>query len=127
MIRGIVKDPERTLTSFLIKNHEPLYENTALIRTKVDASLSICSAGLSAGLEYLMRTDLRDLLDSINMPSVIFHGKEDAVISWRSGRFLAANIRNSSFKLLDGVGHDIPVSSPELIIEEVKNNLKTIN
>ncbi len=125
MMRDIRNNTEIALTDFLASLHEPFNEDAGIIREEVQSALSIGSAGLSAGLKYLMEADLRDSLSSINIPSVVFHGKEDAVIPWQAGRFLSDGIRDCSLKLIEGAGHDLPIRSPELIVEEVDNVLNT--
>jgi pimeloyl-ACP methyl ester carboxylesterase len=126
MTRGVMREPERTLTDFFERAHEPFSEDAGLIREEVDAALSIGSEGLLAGLKYLLERDLRALLGSINIPSVVLHGKEDAIIPWQAGKFLSDNIQNSSFRLIDGIGHDLPVRGISHILEEVERALKTI-
>ncbi len=126
MTRGVMREPERTLIDFFKRAHEPFSENAGLIREEVDAALSIGSEDLSAGLKYLLETDLRASLGSINIPSVVLHGSADSIIPWHAGKFLADNIQNSSFRLIDGIGHDLPVRGVSPILEEVERALKTI-
>ncbi|MDO8283149.1 MAG: alpha/beta hydrolase [Thermodesulfovibrionia bacterium] len=126
MISGIKKDARTTLTNFLINTHKPFMEDTALVRKEADASCLIGNEGLIKGLRYLKDTDLRNLLKNIKIPSLVIHGKEDSIIPWQAGRFLAERLPNASFKLIEGAGHDLPIRFSGSIAEEVRRFTKMI-
>lgn len=124
MIQGMQKDPERTLINFHKKAHKPFIEETASVEVEMKASCLIGNKDLITGLHYLQEIDIRDSLLRIDIPSVVIHGKEDAIIPWEAGRFLADGIRNSLFRLHADAGHDLPARYPELIVDEVKKTFK---
>ena len=51
------------------------------------------------------QTDLRSVLPSIEVPTVVLHGKEDSRIGWPVAAWLAERIKGARLALLDGVGH----------------------
>jgi pimeloyl-[acyl-carrier protein] methyl ester esterase len=124
MVRGIRREPETTLADFFVSAHKPFNEDAALIDSEVNAARVIGRDALSAGLQYLQKIDLRDMLKSIAVPATVVHGKEDVIIPWQAGRFLADNIPDASLSLHEGAGHDLPFRFPEPVAEEVKKWLK---
>ncbi len=48
--------------------------------------------GLAAGLDYLARTDLREMLGRIAAPALVLHGEQDRVIDFRLGQALAEGL-----------------------------------
>lgn len=126
MIGGIQKDARTTLTTFLINTHQPFTEDTDLLERAADASCLIGNEGLIKGLRYLQDTDLRDSLGNIGIPSLVIHGKEDSIIPWQAGRFLAERLPNALFKLIERVGHDLPIRFSGSIVKEIRRFIKTI-
>jgi pimeloyl-ACP methyl ester carboxylesterase len=51
--------------------------------------------------------DVRDLLEQVNVPTMVLHCRGDAVVPFDSGRQLAAAIPNARFVALDGSNHVI--------------------
>lgn len=126
MISGIRKDAGTTLINFLVNSHKPFVEDAALVQNEADAASLIGNEELIAGLQYLWKTDLRGSLGEIDIPSLVIHGKEDLIIPWQAGSFLANKLHNASFRLIDGAGHDLPIRFAELIADEARRFIKTI-
>ncbi|MBI4825315.1 MAG: alpha/beta fold hydrolase [Nitrospirae bacterium] len=126
MISGIKKDARTTLINFLINTHKPFVEDMDSLEREADASCLIGNEELIKGLRYLQDTDLRDLLGNIKIPAVVIHGKEDSIIPWQAGRFLSERLPKASFKLIERVGHDLPIRFFGSIVKEVRRFMKTI-
>lgn len=63
---------------------------------------------LLAGLSYLQYQDLREKLaeiSSLNIPSLVLHGKEDKIIPVSQGEFVAHNLASQC--LFMGLGHNL--------------------
>ncbi|MBI4844125.1 MAG: alpha/beta fold hydrolase [Nitrospirae bacterium] len=123
MIRGIQKDKRATLSNFLMNTHKPFTADDASVGKEADEASLISSEELFAGLQYLRDTDLRSSLGDIALPSIVLHGVEDVIVPWQAGRFLAGELPDASFKLIEGVGHDLPKRFPELIAREAQKLL----
>jgi pimeloyl-ACP methyl ester carboxylesterase len=59
--------------------------------------LAICAAA-----------NVADLIKSITVPTLVVHGAEDLLIPPEYGRLTAELIPGATFKLVEGMGHDIP-------------------
>lgn len=60
---------------------------------------------LASGLNYLLHTDLRDILAQIMIPCDIIHGTEDEICPLSAARYLASHLPKGNLHLLDGAGH----------------------
>lgn len=49
--------------------------------------------------------DVRDLLEEIRVPTLVMHSKDDAVVSFDAGCFLASKIPGAEFVALEGINH----------------------
>jgi len=69
--------------------------------------------------------DRRGLLRKITAPSLIIHGKKDPLFPVECGIDTANNIKDSTLKLIPGMGHDLPEALiprlVELILEHANN------
>jgi pimeloyl-ACP methyl ester carboxylesterase len=59
--------------------------------------LAICAA-----------SNVSDLVQTISVPTLVVHGAVDQLVPPEAGRQTAELIPNSKFKLIEGMGHDIP-------------------
>ncbi|GAB4166569.1 MAG: alpha/beta fold hydrolase [Geothermobacteraceae bacterium] len=66
-----------------------------------------------AGLELLARTDLRALLPAVDVPVLVAHGAEDAIIPAAAGQYLADTLSGARLEVFSGVGHAPFLSRPE--------------
>jgi len=63
--------------------------------------------------------DRRPLLRQINVPSVVLHGREDPVVPMAGGVDTAANIPGSDLRIIDGMGHDMPLALIDQIADAI--------
>jgi 3-oxoadipate enol-lactonase len=59
-----------------------------------------------------VRDDSQDLLRSIEVPTLIIHGEEDAIIPPGEAQLMARGIRGARIKILPQIGHLINLESP---------------
>lgn len=52
--------------------------------------------------------NLQDLVKTVSVPTLVVHGADDILIPPEAGRQTAQLIPGAKFKLVDGMGHDIP-------------------
>lgn len=78
------------------------------------------------GAERLQRClseiDVRKLLDKVNVPTLVLHGREDAVVPFDAGRGMAEKIPGARFVALDSANH-LPLESEPawpVLIEEIR-------
>lgn len=59
--------------------------------------------------------NLRPVAQRIKAPTLVIHGADDPLIPAACGQDIASNIEGAHYQLIQGMGHDIPVSKiPEL-------------
>lgn len=79
---------------------------------------------LTAALESLMETDLRDLLPEVKVPTLIIYGTEDEVTPIGSSEYLAEHIEGARLEIFEGQGHAPFITDSErfnkLIVEFVE-------
>ena len=63
--------------------------------------------------------DLRPLLANISVPSLIVHGTDDLLVPVACGKDTASSIQGSEFMLIDGMGHDLPSSLYEKVVDGI--------
>ena len=60
----------------------------------------------------LSQIDVRDLLDKVDVPTLIFHARNDRVVPFSAGQYLAEHIRGATFVPLEGDNHIFLESEP---------------
>ena len=66
--------------------------------------------------------DRTPLLRELDVPTVVIHGEDDALIGVSGGHATAAAIPGSRLVLIPGLGHDLPAGSWETIADAVVAN-----
>jgi pimeloyl-ACP methyl ester carboxylesterase len=66
--------------------------------------------------------DRTPLLDRIVAPTVVLHGRDDALVPVAAGHDLAARIRASTLDVIDGWGHDLPPGVWPRLVERIAAN-----
>lgn len=81
-------------------------------------------AGARAMLEAFAEADLRDVLPSIDVPTLLLYGAEDVRAPRPVAEAMHGAIRGSRLVLLPGAGHDVALEVPELFDAEVRGFLR---
>ena len=68
--------------------------------------------------------DRTSRLSEINVPTLVIHGTEDAILPLDHGIALADGIKNSARMIMDGVGHEIPEQLYSEIVNAIVENIK---
>ncbi len=102
------------LLNYEIKNRNGMHQNSFLQHTT-----AIKKSG-----------SVLDRLKHINIPSLIIHGTDDALISIKHAHKYAAQIKNSKTLFISGMGHDLPQKYTPQILNHIINliyGIKTSN
>ena len=83
----------------------------ALIREQAPEAIAGAQRGMAA------RSDTTDVLASIQVPTLVITGEEDAVTGPEVGRDLAAAIPGARFLLVEEAGHLSNLEQPEIVNE----------
>ena len=78
-------------------------------------------ATLTAGLNYLLKIDLRDSLDKITCPCEVLHARGDAVIPCSQAEYLATHLPNAKLNLLDTGMHALPILDPDATVAAIRS------
>jgi len=106
MILQLKRNPNAVLASFYKNVHHP----RPAPRTEPDCEEN----ELADGLEYLLRTDLREKVSSIKIPILLIHGKKDLIIPPSASEWLHGHLPDTQLALLENAGHalDSAVTAP---------------
>ncbi len=72
------------------------------------------------------RPDSTPTLAEINLPVLILHGEEDALIPVKEAQAMAAEIRGATLHLVPGAGHLPPLENPAIFNHAVREFLNTL-
>ena len=61
--------------------------------------------GAARNMDVVTDFDITDLLDEVNVPTLVMHVRGDLIVPFESGRELAAGIRGARFVALEGRNH----------------------
>lgn len=105
MMAGIRRNPRATLRGFFKLVARPDRLSAPEFDGKIDTALLQPQASLVRQLRYLMTTDLRLAVSSIQIPTTLIHGQMDALIPRAAGSWLTENTPDSNLISLPGKGH----------------------
>ena len=63
--------------------------------------------------------DRRSLLRQITVPTVVLHGRDDPVVPVAAGEDTAANIPGAELRVINGMGHDMPLVLVDQIADAI--------
>jgi pimeloyl-ACP methyl ester carboxylesterase len=90
------------------------------------ASSSVHPAALASLARSFAETDLRPVLPTIAVPTLVLHGEVDARSPLAVGEALHESIPGSQFVVLPGVGHVSNVEAPEQFDRAVRAFLRSV-
>lgn len=74
-------------------------------------------------MEAMIATDCREVLSSVNVPTLVLHRRGDAVAHFEAGRYISERIPGSRFVEFAGDNHLITAGDLEAILVEIENFL----
>jgi pimeloyl-ACP methyl ester carboxylesterase len=98
----------------------PIEESTLLERVKLGVKRAYRPGGAARqGAATLASGDRRDALRTIRVPTIVVHGDADPMVSPAAGREVADHIPGAIFRLIPGMGHDVPDALIPTIVEAI--------
>ena len=76
-----------------------------LTREGVNRQSPTTAAGIKAGLELLSTIDLRSQFHALSMPTLIMHGKQDAIVPFAASRAMANTLPKAQLQAFEACGH----------------------
>lgn len=83
--------------------------------------------GISAVLEALRDTDVRELLPQLAVPTLVLHRRGDRAVRIAAGRDLASHIRGAQFVELDGEDHWFFAGVQQPVIDAIAAFIEDLN
>jgi pimeloyl-ACP methyl ester carboxylesterase len=80
-------------------------------------------AGATALIDLYREMDVSGILSSIDVPALVLHREDDAVVRLEQGRFLAERIANAQFVILEGGDHLAWTEDQDALLDEVEEFL----
>ncbi len=68
---------------------------------------------------FLASGDRRALLQTIRVPTLVLHGADDPLIPVACGRDVAAHVPDAEIRVIEGMGHDLPVALSEPLADAI--------
>jgi class 3 adenylate cyclase len=78
--------------------------------------------GLADFYAMFLDIDVRDVLPTLRVPTLVLHRHGDRVVNWRAGNWMAEQIPGARFVRLEGQDH-LPWSGDDEVVEEVREFL----
>jgi class 3 adenylate cyclase len=73
--------------------------------------------------EMFLDIDVRDILPTIHVPTLVLHRRKDRVVNWRAGEYLAQQIPGARYVELDGIDHLPWAGDADSVLGEVEEFL----
>jgi class 3 adenylate cyclase len=85
--------------------------------------LSASPATAAAVMRVLFELDVRDILPTIGVPTLVVNRKDNPVITAEQGRYVAERIPGANFVAVPGADYGLAVGDPDAIVDEVEEFL----
>jgi len=125
------RDPDRALGDFFRRMFAPgelddgQYQR--IVHEIVMAGHKPTPDAARAALAELDQTDLRDILPTIDLPTLLIHGEADTICLPDASRFMAERLPAAALELLPGLGHAPQLSRPTLFNALVSGYLEGLH
>jgi class 3 adenylate cyclase len=79
--------------------------------------------GITALVTMFMDIDVRHVLPTLRVPTLVLHRHGDRVVNWRAGRWMADQIEGARYVELPGQDHFPWIGDADAVIEEIREFL----
>jgi len=119
-------DYRRTISEFLalqVRGAENEAATLRELRGRLMNHETLRPQALAVGLDILRRTDLRPELARIAAPTLVFAGQYDRVTPPEAGRYVAEQLPNARYRLIERAGHAPFISHRSEFVVELERFL----
>ncbi|MDF2736143.1 MAG: hydrolase, partial [Chloroflexota bacterium] len=85
--------------------------------------LSASPATAAAVMRMLFELDVRDVLPSIRVPTLVVHRRDNPIVTVDQGRYVAEHIEGATFVAVPGADYGLGVGDIDVLIDEVEEFL----
>jgi 3-oxoadipate enol-lactonase len=102
--------------------HKYLREHPEVVEESVRRKMKVGPQILLALMEnFVMKFNVEDQLSSIQIPTIILHGKRDGTINYQNAEKIHLKITNSLLITFPKMGHGINSEIPEEVVQHLHN------
>ena len=95
-----------------------------IVQTELEVMMEFRPTGVRAMANALADADLREVLPTIDVPTLLVHGDADRRAPLTVAEELHARIPGSKLVVIPGCGHMVTLEAPERVNEEVRRFLR---
>jgi class 3 adenylate cyclase len=85
--------------------------------------LSVSPATAAAVMRMLFELDVRDVLPTIRVPTLVVHREDNPIVTVAQGRYVADQIEGARFVAVPGADYGLAVGDVDVLIDEVEEFL----
>jgi class 3 adenylate cyclase len=85
--------------------------------------LSVSPATATAVIRMLFQLDVRGVLPTIKVPTLVVHRKDNPVVTVEQGRYVADRIEGARFVVVPGADYGLAVGDVDVVVDEVEEFL----
>jgi pimeloyl-ACP methyl ester carboxylesterase len=118
---------ERPAHDFLLAMMPSMFSTSApadAVARFAESVIAFDPAGFKVMAVSAAQADLRSVLPTVDVPTLLLYGDKDVRAPLQVGRAIAASIPGSRLVVLPGVGHASPVEAPESVSREIRDFLR---
>lgn len=90
-----------------------------ILHTSLRTYLMLC--------DNLVKLDAKDLLDKIQVPTLVIEGSKDSIFPPEIAKYLSSRIKHSQLDLIEGANHIIVLNNPEDLEKSIEIFLQKLN
>ena len=114
MILQLKRNPEAVLEEFFKNVHFPHRQSRQALQLQRNEE-----DDLVGGLEYLLTSDVRALVPTIEIPVLLLHGAKDRIIPSSASEWLHEHLPKSQLKIYENAGHALPAHHFQRVMTEI--------
>lgn len=119
MILQLKRNPNAVLEEFFKNVHFPRRESRQAAATRLEAMSTLEKEDLVSGLDYLLTSDVRSIIPTMEIPVLLLHGTEDRIIPCAAAEWLHAHLPDSQLKIFEQAGHALPAHQFTAVLDEI--------
>lgn len=116
MILQLKRNPDAVLEEFFKNVHFPQRQSRRGIQIQSQRGEN---EDLVGGLGYLLTSDVRERISSIEIPVLLLHGAEDRIIPPSAAEWLQDHLPNSRLRMYEKGGHALPAHHFASVMDEI--------
>jgi class 3 adenylate cyclase len=85
--------------------------------------LSASPATAAAVIRMILQLDVRDVLPTITVPTLVVHRSDNPIVTLEQGRYVADHIEGATFVAVPGADYGLALGDVDVVIDEVEKFL----